>query len=97
MCLPCLLQPGDTLKLWINDQRVSGRVGQDRTILSGYSIWWESEVVPSSNGGLVTQDREWVGSWTQWDVVLVEELHEVVIDNHISELLVEWSHVRDES
>jgi len=48
-----LSDPEDTLKLWVNDQRVSLGVVKNGTVLSGYSIWGQTEVVPSSNGGFI--------------------------------------------
>jgi hypothetical protein len=36
--IPCLSQPGNTLKLWINDETVSFRVVQDTSILYWYCL-----------------------------------------------------------
>jgi len=91
------LQPGDTLKLGINDKRVSLRACKNGTILSGDTIGGEFLIVPPGDLGLISKDIERVSVWAHWDLKLLEEVKESHIGDHITELLVEGSNIRNES
>lgn len=88
-----LFQPLDTLKLWVNNQGVSLRVSKNSTILSRHLIRWQFLIVPLGDFGIISQNNEWVSSWTVRNVILLEESNEVVLHNHVSVFLVEWTYI----
>lgn len=53
-----LLQPGDTLKLRINDEGVALRVGEDGTVLSGDAIGRQLLGLPGGGLGIIGQNQE---------------------------------------
>ena len=91
-----LLDPNNTLELRINHEGVSLRVGQDSTILSGYSIWRKTVVVPSCFDSIINQNIQRIRVCRFGDVVLLEEWYEVFKHNSITELLVERTNIGNE-
>jgi len=88
-----LSDPGDTLKLGIDHKSGSLGVREDGTILGGHSVWRKTVVVPSGGSSIVSEHGKRVRVSTLRNTIGIEEGNEVIVDNLISELLVEGTDV----
>lgn len=88
--------PGNALQLRVNHERVTVGAGKDSTVFDGNLIVRKLLGVPLGLLGIVGQDEERVVLGGGWQLVFLEVLHEVVIENNLTELLGEGSNVRDE-
>jgi len=85
------------LELWIDDERVSGARDNDSSVLERHSVCWESLSLPDCLVCSASEHLKWVDSLSDGDILLNDIWNPLLSPKFVSEDVVEWSNVRDES